>query len=190
MKRLNLFILTLVAGVSFAGLPSARTKILPAESTVRVGTGTATAFVGGTLYSSVAVVGNVLTGEDELATYTLPAGTLAAAGRGVDIQAAGLFGATANNKQIRCYFGATNVLNNFAAGSNGLAWWIRGTVTRITATTQIATGALYEQNVSNARNANDTSPAETLTADVVIRCTGEATATNDIILKSFRVIAF
>jgi hypothetical protein len=133
-------------------------------------------------------VGNVGTGEDDLITYSLTAATLANAGDAVEVTAFGTFAGNSNAKQVKLKFGATTLL---ATGSsallNGGAWQITARILRTGAATQIATAG-FNGNVSVVTTtATYTEPTETLSGAITIKCTGEATANNDVIQKGLMV---
>jgi len=133
-------------------------------------------------------VGNVNTGEDDLITYSVPAGTLAADGDSLEISAWGTFAANANNKTIKIKFGATTILDTGAVAANSGNWVIRATVVRTGAATQQCFATLVTDNATLTDIAKYTTAAETLANAITLKCTGEATTTNDIIQKGMKVI--
>lgn len=141
--------------------------------TKQIGSSSSYAPVGGTANVNTTAVGNVGAGEDDLMTYSLPASALIANGDHVEIDAWGTYAANANNKTVKLYFGATAVFDSGALSVSGGAWRVRATVVRTGATAQIAVS-------SNHNSTQTASPAETLSGAVTIKCTGEATADNDI----------
>lgn len=132
-------------------------------------------------------VGNVGAGEDDLISSSLTAATLANSGDCAEITAFGTFAANANLKQVKLKFGATTVFATGAAALNGGSWHISAKVVRTGASTQIAS-ATFNGNVTVVTaDATYSEPAETLSGAVTIKCTGEATADNDIIQKGLMV---
>jgi hypothetical protein len=120
------------------------------------------------------------TNEDTLHTYTLPANSLAVNGQSVRVTMWGTFANNAHNKTVRVYFGATA----FAFPATALAvaahtWTVDMVVTRLTATTQAAKARYQDTSgVSEVVAVNlVASPAETLSGNIVIRNTGQITAT-------------
>jgi hypothetical protein len=89
------------------------------------------------LYSTGVSVGNGadLT-EDTLATYTLPAGTLANAGDTIDIMASGSFGATTDSKAIRLRFGGGNLGGPAGAAATLTKWSFHARIVKTGASTQ------------------------------------------------------
>lgn len=125
-------------------------------------------------------VGNIGAGEDNLIQYTLPANTLAATGRVVRITAWGSFAANGNNKTLKAYFGATSISLLSAVAVNSAAWIAVVHIIRTGASAEILFGELHYASTLAAITSPAT-PAEDTTAAVVIKFTGEATATNDVI---------
>lgn len=139
-----------------------------------VGAGSGVAGIGGSLKSIYTDVGNVGAGEDDLHSFTIPAGTLATNGDFIEFE---MTFVVANSTEIHIYFGATDIgsaLGIFAAGT----YTFKGTIIRtgdesqrISVTSGTGGTAIY------------TTAAETLSGTVVLKATGEATTTNDIIQK-------
>lgn len=132
---------------------------------------------------------NVGTGETDLSTYTLPAGTLSADGKVIRVTAWGTYAATANNKTVRLYFGGTNIApgTGAVATSNG-RWYVDGRVIRTGASAQEAfTRNSATAGTNESFNRLDIAqPAENTANTIVIRVTGQSgTASNDILLKGF-----
>ena len=152
--------------------------------------------VGTTLYGQAAIVdsssrvatrttavGNITTGEDNLITYVLPANAIPAYGAGVHITAWGTTANNANAKTLKLYFGTAVILTNALTVSIAGVWRIEADVisTGVDAqdyvaqlvTTGTAGVALNDIEVGTATQDDG--------ATITIKCTGEATATNDII---------
>lgn len=146
------------------------------------------AAVGGTIHQDTAAVGNVGAGEDTLITWTMPANTMGANGDQIEIITWGKYASNANNKTVKVYFGATNVVVNHAALSqNGGAWFARATVVRTGAASQDSAGTIqYGTRSAVVQGAN----VEDLTAGVVIKTTGEATSDNDVVCEGLVVRFF
>lgn len=161
---------------------------------VAVGSGTASATVGGTLSSSTTAVSTTDLLEDTLASYSLPANTLAVNGRGVRITVTCTFAANANAKTARVYFGSSVVAlsTSLAASPSNLTWHAVYTVFRTGAATQYASGLSVLSGVGAAQATSQTpvAPTETLSGAVLIKVTGSGPTTiGDITLTSFLVEA-
>ena len=150
----------------------------------RMGTGTGFATLIGRASANYVAVGNVGAGEDDLMTYSLPASSFTNAGsRNVRIKAWGTTANNANAKTLKIYFGtqlmATLALTVAQAGR----WVAEAVIGRTGSSTQdffaearevvVATGA-YLATTAVGTGAQDD------TAAITIKCTGEATADNDI----------
>jgi len=125
-------------------------------------------------------VGNVDAGTDDLMSFTLAAGALGTDKQALAITVWGTTAGNANVKTVTLNFGATVVtLNATTAAPNAQNWYARIVVVRTGAATQLLSGfasfgAVHEGTFS-------ASPAATLSGAVIIKCTGAATTTNDII---------
>lgn len=131
-------------------------------------------------------VGNVGTGEDVLMTYTLPASTLGADGRALRVTVWGITAGNGNTKTIKFYFGSTSVtLNPVTAAPNAQVWRAQALIARTGATAQemILTAQAGVVNEVASR----TTPAETMSGAIVVKCTGEATSNDDISQKGLLV---
>src|SRR3990167_2219846 len=113
-------------------------------------------------------------------TYSLAGGVLGTNGDYVEVIAWGTCGATANNKQIKLYFGATAIMTSTNSPANTVDWNIHAIIARSAATTQDTTANFMATSTFTNQNIR-TTPAETLSGAVTIKCTGTATADNDIV---------
>lgn len=128
--------------------------------------------VGGlTSAQTAAVATGTGTAEQTLQTYTLPANALSAAGQSLRVSCWGPTAANTNNKTAKLYFGASVVATPVMATS-AETWFLDYIVMRRTATTQgfLGRGAISTGPAAVAPIVTD--GAETLTAGVVIKCTG------------------
>ncbi len=142
----------------------------------------------GRLNTNVTQVGNVGTGEDNLIVYTLPAAALHTDGMGIRITAWGVTGNTANTKTLKFYLGTTVLAEIALTVDIAGHWFLEAMVIRTGAATQdfyvkvleYASGgspALIEAFAMG----NVGSSTETLSGALAVKCTGEATANDDII---------
>jgi len=146
------------------------------------GTSLSSATVGGMVYVSTTAVGNITTGEDVLiSSYVAPASALSEAHDAFEITAYGTYGATANTKQIKVYFGTTVILDSGAVAINSGDWTLDCRVTRTGATTQKSVCKIATDNTLLPMDVDVTSPTETLSSTKEIYLTGTATATDDIV---------
>jgi hypothetical protein len=133
-----------------------------------------------TLTVDTTAVGNITTGEDDLMSYTIPANTLTVNGDFIEQELAGDFAATVNAKTVKIKYGATTLFSTGAIAVNTGKWhaWVK--IVRTSATTQIATVEFTTNNALLVASTDLTTPAETLSGTVVLKATGEGTATNDV----------
>lgn len=117
------------------GLARINAPAFTAVPTFTPGTGNASASLTGVININTTAVGNVGAGADTLMTYTLPANTLAANGRGIRIYSSGITGANANTKQFIQYFGSVPVagLISAAVALNLSSWVMETTLIRVNA---------------------------------------------------------
>jgi hypothetical protein len=119
-----------------------------------------------------------VTSEQDLQTFSLPAGTLNTNGQAIRITAAGTFASHASaTRTVKLYFGATQ-LGLYQAGSGGPFNWIAtSTVWMLGATSQYAEGRVISgtNNVSGTTQQTISSPAETLANAITIKTTGQTT---------------
>ena len=137
-------------------------------------------------------VGNVTTGEDDLITYTLPASAFSAAGKGVQITAWGTSANNANAKTLKLYFGTSAILTNALTVSIAGVWRIEANVFSTGVDAQDYVAQLVTTGTAGVA-LNDIE-AGSLTQDdgatIAIKCTGDATATNDIVQEGQLVTFF
>lgn len=127
------------------------------------------------------------TGEQTLATYSLPANALDQVGRRVRVKAAFHCAANGNNKTMKLYFGAS-VITTPTAATNDKNAFLTLEIVKTGASTQIVwgTGMVDTTAVTPYVNA---SGADTDTAAIVIKATGTdgSDSAGDIVLDDFYV---
>ena len=125
-------------------------------------------------------VGNVGAGTDDLMSFTLAAGALGTDKQTLAITVWGTTAGNANVKTVTFNFGATVVtINPTTAAPNAQNWRAEFTIVRTGAATQLLSGRATFGAVQEGTFA--ATPTATLSGAVVIKCTGAATADNDII---------
>jgi hypothetical protein len=139
------------------------------------------------LYSNVTSVGNVGAGEDDLMTYSIPASTLAANGDYIDFEVSFTFAANANSKNIKVYFGATQIYASGAQNQNGGNMIISGRIYRTGATSQRCVTSTKSNTTLFVDETVNTTAAETLSGAITIKATGEAVSNDDITNTNFSV---
>lgn len=148
----------------------------------------ATSTLGSVLNVNTTTQATTGTSEEILATYTLPANTLSANGKGVRITAHGTLAANGNTKVVRIRFGGiggTTVTARSTVGNN-VAWEATALIFRTGAATQIAVGRAFS-SLDNVQ-LSDSAPTQTLANAIDIVVTGTtATAIGDLTFKSLIV---
>ena len=146
--------------------------------------------LGGTLTVDTTEVGNVGSGADDLITYSLQKNTLVTTGDRLEITAFGIGAANANNKTIKLLLGTTELFSTGAVASSGKDWRIDCTIIRTAAATQVSTTAFSGDTVLVTQISDFVSGTEDFTTALTIKCTGEATTTDDIIQKGLTINLF
>lgn len=144
---------------------------------------------GGTLHVNMTQAGNVGTGEDTLASYTVPAGQLAANGDTLWFEAFGTMAANANSKTVRVRFGSsgTNLIYEQTNTGWGEHWSVRGRIYRTGASAQKASVDLISDNDDRVTTQTTTGLNQDVTATVTLVVTAEAVADNDVVLEGLIV---
>ena len=135
-------------------------------------------------------VGNVDAGEDDLITYSLPANSLSANGKGVRIRAWGTAANNANAKTLKVYFGTQVILTTSLTINQVDTWKVEATVWRTGASTQDWETHLIQAGTTTLVDVENGTATQTDTAAITIKCTGEAVATNDIVNEGLTVEFF
>lgn len=152
---------------------------------VKAGTSSNDAAVGGVLYVDSGTFANSSTGETDLASYSVPANTLAVNNQFLYFKAWGTFASNANSKTIKAKFGAAShtVFTGITAGGS---WSIEGYIIRTGAATQdfMAEG---QNTISAPGFVGVGTAAETLSGAVTLKLTGQGGATNDVKQEGFIV---
>lgn len=179
----DMVLLNAGGGIAAAIPTTTRNIITPLGNSADFGVTVAKATVNTT------AVGNVTTGEDDLMTYSLPLNAFSSATKGIHIKA---WGRTANNvnaKTLKAYFGSQLMLTNALVASIAGVWifeadvWATGTDTQDyiadLRTTGAAAVAVIDPEVGTATQDDG--------AAIIVKLTGEATATDDIIQEGMRI---
>lgn len=131
---------------------------------------------------NVTEVGNVGAGEDDLITYSIPASTLSVNLQYLRWNAAGSFAASANNKRLRVYLGATVLFDTGVLAITAASdWMLDGLIIREGAAVQKCTARLTCSDASVAASADYVGATEDLTTALTFKLTGEATSNNDVV---------
>lgn len=150
--------------------------------------GTALSSKSYSLTTNTTDVGNVGSGEDNLMTYSLGAGTLASDGDYIEFTMTLQTAVNANAKTIKVYFGSTTLLSLPSLSSAGGYITITGKIIRTGATTQDVEISYVSTN--DNQTASFGTAAETLSGALTLKATGEGVSDNDITMKLLTVKYF
>ncbi len=151
--------------------------------TKSVGTGGLNLIPSGSLNLNVTPVGNVTTGEDTLMTVDLTANSLITTGQYLEWEVAGTNANNINSKVVKVYFGGTLVLTLTLTASLAGSWRAKVTIVRTGSSTQTWVCEATRTSAGGTTAISNTSGtcAETETAAITMKTTGEAVNTDDII---------
>lgn len=126
--------------------------VLATGTTVTPGTGTATASVGGVLYVSTTAQATTGTTEEVLATYTLPANTLARDGQAIRITTWGLHANNSNAASLRIRVGGIGgtLIANANTSTADSAYAYTAVLMRVSASTQTAASQMIVRTSGSA----------------------------------------
>lgn len=135
------------------------------------------------LFTETDQVGNVTTGEDILFTDTIPGNTLSTDGSSIRGRFSGIVANNANVKTIRLKLDATAIATRGTTTPTiGQGWTMYYEIIRTSETTQ-KTNVTFSGSDGIASSYYVATTSD-LSGDVVIQLTGDATATNDIIMHT------
>lgn len=141
------------------------------------------AYVSGIIYSTRTHTGNVTTGEDTLASAPIEAFTLAT-NQSLRFMAYGKTTNNANVKTLRVRLGATEIASRTLTPSVAGIWHVQGTIFSIATLNQESVVVFNDNGVSEV---DAVSSSENTNTDLTLSVSGEATATNDVVLWGFKV---
>ncbi len=136
--------------------------------------------VAKTLNVNVAAVGNVGAGTDDLITFAVPANILSANGKTIRIKA---WGSTANNaaaKTLTFVVGSQTVVSTLLTASIAGMWEIEVLIVRTGSNTQDIVARCL-QGATLIFDQELTAGTQTDSAQITVKCTGNATSNNDIV---------
>lgn len=156
----------------------------------RFGIVNSTTEISDTLNVNTTTVGNIGSGEDDLTTYLVPANTLAVDGDSITFEACGIFSASANNKQLRAYFGTDVIFDSGVLAITAATEWIMtGRIIRTGSATQRVYITLVTDNTTLFTMTNVLATTRTLSIDNPLKLTGEAT-NNDEVRQFSMIVSF
>ena len=146
--------------------------------------------LGGLLTADTAAVGNIDAGEDNLISYSMPKNTLGANNDVLEITAFGTFADNANNKTVSLVLGSTDLFNTGAVAFRNQDWCIESKIIRTGAATQKCITKFYTDYADITNIVDYVAGTENLATTLTIKCTGEATTTNDIVQQGLIIKNF
>jgi len=159
------------------------------SSTIQIKAGTTSNFlnIGGTLQVDTTTAGNAAGVETDLITYMIAANTLSQTGNYLEVTAFGTIAANANLKEIKLILGSTTLLATGSIGANSGSWQIKAKIIRASAVSEKCITNVLSDNVLVVDEAKYVLAAENLTANLVIKCTGNGVAINDIVQEGLTI---
>lgn len=136
-----------LSGLRNLTLTGTLTASLDGDNAIGAGDGTETFKVGGVIEANVTqVLSDDTNTTQTLVTYSLPANTLNANGRGLRVHAFGKFAGNAAPKTLQLNVGGANI-NTGSVTQSGSSWILEALVARIAANSQ---RVFFKQNVGGA----------------------------------------
>lgn len=129
-------------------------------------------------------VGNTGAAETDLMQFQLNFNTLGNIGKSIQILAAGKTAANANNKTFKLKLGATTLFTSGAIALNNKDWTFQGEIVSNGSTSQIIWGQFTSNGAATI--VNTTTASENLGTNLVIKFTGQGTASDDISLYYYK----
>lgn len=154
---------------------------------LKAGTSTGYSTPVGAINITTTGVGNVDAGEDTLMTYSLPTNALSANAKGVRVTVYGTIANNANAKTVKVYFGTTTVYTDSMTVNQAYNWTAQYTAIRTGTDTQDVFGTGFIENTAMTVAPYYATDAQDDGAAIVIKCTGEGVASNDIIQQGMLV---
>ncbi len=132
------------------------------------------------LFSSTTGVGNVGAGEDDLYSYTLPAGQLSANNQVVTAQFSGyVIGHASGTRTIKIYFGGTNIFSSGAlAETSNTNWQANVTLIRVSSSA-VKYAVTFMRRATFSTFAMSQVTGLTLTNTQILKVTGESSTAAD-----------
>lgn len=156
------------------------------DPVVNAGGGSETLIPEGVIDYDSTQADNSGAGETDLISFSLPASSLSANGKGLRIKVAGTFAANANAKTVRLYFGASVMISNDVTTTpNNKGWQFEADVWRDSSSTQEffakgMVGAVPQTLAVSGLSA-------TMSGAITIKVTGQGVASSDITAKFLSV---
>lgn len=171
--------------VAITGSTFTTGTISNSDITIRVGGTTTDIPIGGTLHVDTTPVGTVGTGEDTLITYAMPANALNANDQYLEIYAWGVTDAGVTNKEVKLKIGSTTLIATGLVSVGNSDWSIRSRIVRTGSNTAQAITSIVSFAFPDTAFYWDVT--EDFTTSLNIFCTGQGSATNDVIQQGMLI---
>lgn len=145
----------------------------------KMGTGTARPSLVGVINLDVTAVASATAGPNDLITYSLPANSLTAAGRGIRIYAWGTTTNNADAKTLTLNFGSQEVLTQAMTVNEANTWEIEAIIARTGASTQDVFAKVTQLTGTALRKGTVTAGTQTETGAIIIKCTATEEITQE-----------
>lgn len=168
---------------------SLHTVTVAGAEKVAAGGSASFATVGGALFDHFVDAGNTTTSETDLYSDSIPASTLSVNGHKIEAKYGGTFVNSTSTKQLRVYFGGTQVFDSGALTISGSSdWSVELLVIRVSSSVVRVTVRANTSGASTGSYAKTTEVTGlTLTNAQILKITGTAAgvgaATNDVVAK-------
>ncbi len=153
----------------------------------KAGTSTGYSTPVGAINVTTTGVGNVDAGEDVLMTYSLPINALSANAKGIRVTVYGTIANNANAKTVKVYFGTTAIYTDSMTINQAYNWTAQYTSIRTGTDTQDVFGTGFVENTAMTVAPYYATDTQDDGAAIVIKCTGEGVASNDIVQQGMLV---
>ena len=170
-----------ITGGSLSNTNISNSAIQNSSITIVAGLSASSAKLNGTLFVNMTPVATTGAVEEDLISYSIPANVLGIDLQFLEIHSFGTFGATANNKTIKSYFGSTNILTSGTGAINNGGWDVKTTIVRTSASAQKISSVIMFNEATILSKSEYVTSTEDLTTSLIIKCTGTGTSANDII---------
>lgn len=146
------------------------------------------AAVGGTKHVNTTAVSTTTAGEDDLITYTLPAGVLSVNNQCLELYASGSTTNPAGTKTLRLKWDGVTIFTHIFLSGAAYTWDLRMRMYRTGAATQKAiTSMIYYVTPTGNIYTEAAAPTATLSGAIILKFTGDAGGAGEMTVNTFDV---
>ncbi|HEY9706411.1 MAG TPA: hypothetical protein V6C58_28515, partial [Allocoleopsis sp.] len=146
--------------------------------------------LGGLLNINTTSASNSGSSQTDLISYTLPKNYLKNNGDALEVEAWGIYAANGNNKTVTLNFGSQTILTTGAVAANSGSFIIKATIIRTAAATQEIISEIISSNSSVSDSTTRTAGTQTLSDDLIIKCTATGSSSNDVTQYALKIKLF